>query len=148
MAAPAKAAPDKAGMGVLTDDAGPLPVWGWLAVGVAVVFLYRRIFQGSSSTTAAASTTSPTAPGSGTTYVVTPDLLGAAPSPYNQGTSTPATQAAAVNPANQWAFLNQGIAAAGPAGWGGREYLEGAPAGQANTLTQAANTLNGTGPIV
>jgi hypothetical protein len=27
----------------LTRDAGPLPVWGWLVVGVAAVFLYRAM---------------------------------------------------------------------------------------------------------
>lgn len=40
--------------GMMKQDMGPLPLWGWIAVAVAAVFIYRRLSSsGSSSGTSA-----------------------------------------------------------------------------------------------
>jgi hypothetical protein len=47
----------------VTKDVGPLPVWGWFAVAVAAVYLWRKIGGKGGATTTAAQATGMTAPG-------------------------------------------------------------------------------------
>lgn len=60
---------------IFTEDLGPLPVWGWLVVAVAAVFLYRKIVGGGSSSSSSSSSPYPAAQGS---VVVIPSAAGPA----------------------------------------------------------------------
>jgi hypothetical protein len=72
------------GIGVLAKPAGPLPVYGWLAVGVAAIFLYRKLY-GSSAGAASATPSDATSTGAGAVYIVP----GSGP---GGGTSNPVSQ--------------------------------------------------------
>ena len=41
------------GMGLLTQKFGPLPLWGWLAIGAVALYVYRKNSSGGSSSSAA-----------------------------------------------------------------------------------------------
>lgn len=76
---PRKARKEGSPLEALSEDMGPLPVWGWIAVAVGAVLIYRRMFA--SKTTAATSPTLPAypvAPDAGT--IINDYRTGAAPS--------------------------------------------------------------------
>jgi hypothetical protein len=75
----------------ITKNVGPLPVWGWGAVIIAAVFLWRRIGGGANPAAAAATVTGPQppayTPATGGVYL----LPGTNPAPGGTGT-TPAPE--------------------------------------------------------
>lgn len=98
---PAKGA---GGMSFLTQKAGPLPVWGWIAVAVVGFIIYKKLQSGSSTGTTTGATAGSAASGTQPTETLTTPygtytgpaqggipssiLSGPAPTP-GPGTSTP-----------------------------------------------------------
>ncbi len=62
MAPPSQQSSSGGGGSFFQKKVGPLPMWGWIAVAVVGIYLYRRYSSGTASTaaTTAAATTTPT----------------------------------------------------------------------------------------
>jgi hypothetical protein len=86
MAPPAKK--KAGGAGFLTQKMGPLPVWGWLAVAVVGIYLYRKISGQSAASTTATTTTTPTSTYGATTPTLDYTSQGVSP-PAGTYTYTP-----------------------------------------------------------
>lgn len=70
------------GIGVLAKPAGPLPIYGWIAVGVAAIFLYRKLYG--SSSTANAAPSDATSTDAGAVYIVPGSGPGVTSPPVSQ----------------------------------------------------------------
>ena len=59
-------------MKTLSEKIGPLPVWSWVVAIIGGVWLFRRVFAGSSSTSTTPATTDTTTPADGGPTVLIP----------------------------------------------------------------------------
>lgn len=107
-------APKRGSGGVFAQKAGPLPVWGWAAVAVAAVFLWRRIAGGAGDKKADATSSAPVpfpTGGVGGVFLI-PQSAGAAPTvPSTPGIATstvPASVVAQADAAIQHQLLGGG----------------------------------------